>query len=113
MHETYITYTNWYRNNTKKEWYQLNIVNFTNAYQCVYVTDGDNFEESILEEWEDAFVELLGEIATDLGIDDEIAVSYNSFKSFDDELTRSIASDVSTFVLTLSKILHTCTCINN
>ena len=73
------------------------IVNGTPAFQCTYITDGDLWDEELLIEFEDEFINLLGD---NLGmyISDDISVTYNAEKSFDDELSRSIVSDVSTFV---------------
>ena len=84
----------------RSTWAELDILNGTFAFQCRYFTDGDKFKDKVLEDWEDEWMDLLEDVTNDLDIDDQVSLSYNAFKSFDDELSRSVASDVGTFAAT-------------
>ena len=80
---------------------QLIVLNETRAFQCSYVTNGDKFKDKPLEDWEEEWIDLLEDISDELDKhDSSISVSYNAFRSFDDELARSVANDVGTFTVT-------------
>ena len=75
----------------------FNVLNGTPAFQCGYRLNADTTDEDILDKWEDKFMTKLSEITDDLGIDKQVSISYNADKSFNDELTRAVASDVISF----------------
>ena len=81
--------------------YSFSAMNGTPAYQCGYRLD-DSFDDSLLNDWEDSWMDILASITNDLNIDNEVTISYNAHKSFNDELTRAVASDVVSFSIAFS-----------
>ena len=69
----------------------------TPAFQCSYLIDSDSFETELLDSWED---ELISKLSTLDGSLSDVSMSYDASKSFDDELTRAVASDVGAFIIT-------------
>ena len=77
--------------------YNIEIVTSSPAFQMTFMLDLGYYGEDLCNQWYLQFLDTMDKWADDPEIN--LGVSYEGYNSFNDELTRAVASDVTSFVI--------------